>query len=298
MNPKSGVLSAVIAFVLWGILPVFWKQLAFLPPLTIVCHRTIWGLLLLALVLWFRKGWTEALQSLRDPRSLGWHTLSGLLLAGNWLLYIWATLNERILEGALGYYLNPFFNMLFGFLWFGERHNRTQLIVIGMALAGVALQFPAISGWPWIAIVLAVTFSLYSVVKKRSRLPSLSGLSVETLLMAPFATAWLLLHPSNALPSDQPTFALLLLVAIGAATMLPLFFFGHAARSISLTTLGILQFIGPTIQFAIGWLLYHEPMPPLRLASFALIWAAVALYTIDSRKPKTIKTPGNLQSNI
>jgi chloramphenicol-sensitive protein RarD len=284
MNPNPGVLSAVIAFFLWGILPIFWKQLSFLPPLTIVCHRTLWGLLLLSLILWLRKGWTDVVQGLRSPSCLGWHALSGFLLAGNWLLYIWATLNERILEGALGYYLNPFLNMLFGFLWFGERHNRTQLIAIALALAGVALQFPAISGWPWVAIVLAISFSFYAVVKKRAPLSSLGGLSLETLLVAPFATAWLIFHPSHALPSQQPTLALLLLIAIGAATVLPLLFFGHAARSISLTTLGILQFIGPTIQFLIGWLLYHEPMPPLRLASFALIWSAVALYAIDSRK--------------
>jgi chloramphenicol-sensitive protein RarD len=124
---------------------------------------------------------------------------------------------------------------------------------------------------------------LYGVVKKRAALSSLEGLSLETLLVAPFAVAWLIFTPSNALPSQQPALALLLLIAIGAATVLPLLFFGHAARSISLTTLGILQFIGPTIQFLIGWLVYHEPMPPLRLTSFALIWTAVALYAVDSR---------------
>lgn len=287
MNDKSGVISAVSAFFLWGILPVFWKQLSFLPPLTIVCHRTLWGLLLLSIILAVRREWPDLTRSLRSPRNLCWHMIAGLLLAGNWLLYIWATLNERILEGALGYYLNPFFNMLFGVIWFGERHNPTQKIAIALALAGVALQFPAVSGWPWVAVVLAISFSLYAVVKKRSPIPPLRGLSLETLLVAPFATAWLVLHPSNALPAQQPALALLMLIAIGAATVLPLLLFGHAARTISLTTLGILQFIGPTIQFAIGWLLYHEPMPPLRLASFALIWAAVTLYAIDSRKSTT-----------
>jgi chloramphenicol-sensitive protein RarD len=291
MNHRSGVPSAIIAFGLWGILPVFWKHLSFLPPLTIVCHRTVWGLFLLLILLAVRRNLTDITRSLRSPSRLGWHALSGFLLAGNWLLYIWATLNDRILEGALGYYLNPFFNMLFGVLWFGERHNRTQITAIALALTGVALQFPAIQGWPWVAIVLAVSFSLYAVVKKRSPLPSLSGLSMETLLVAPFAIAWLAFHPSQAAPSSNTLHTLLLLLAIGTATVLPLLFFGHAARNMSLTTLGVLQFIGPTIQFAVGWLLYHEPMPPLRLASFALIWAAIALYAMDAHKRSCASIP-------
>ena len=282
MNKKQGVLSAVIAFFLWGILPVFWKQLHFLHPLSIVSHRTVWGLLFLALILWQRKEWADVARGLRNRYSLGWHVLAGVLLASNWLLYIWATLNERILEAALGYYLNPFFNMLFGFLWFGERHNRVQLAAITIALTGVALQFPAISGLPWVSIVLAITFSLYAVVKKRAPLSSLRGLSVETLLMTPFAALWLTFHP-DSFPGFHQPLALGLVIATGVATVLPLLFFGHATRNISLTTLGVLQFIGPSIQLAIGWLLYREPMPPLRLASFALIWVAITLYAIDSR---------------
>jgi chloramphenicol-sensitive protein RarD len=283
MKPNSGVLSAIIAFTLWGVLPIFWKQLGFLHPLSIVSHRTLWGLLVLAVILWLRREWPGVVQGLRDRRVLGWHLLAGLLLASNWLLYIWATLNDRILEGALGYYLNPFFNMLFGFIWFGERHNRTQLAAIALALCGVALQFPAVSGWPWVAVVLALTFSLYAVVKKRAPLSSLSGLSMETLLMAPFAALWLTFHP-DSLPGFHQPLALGLVIATGAATILPLLFFGHAVHHIPLTTLGILQFIGPTIQLGIGWLVYQEPMSPLRLASFVLIWGAILLYALDARR--------------
>lgn len=280
-----GELSAVIAFVIWGLLPIFWKQLHSLSPLAIVSHRTLWGMILLLFVMGLRRQWEEIIQALRCRRTVAWLILSGMLLAGNWLLYIWATLNDRILEGALGYYLNPFFNMLFGYLWFGERHNRMRLLAIATALGGVALQFPAINGLPWIALSLAMSFSLYAVIKKRTNLSAVSGLSAETILLCPFAIGWLMLHPSAAMPEDLGSVnGPLLLLAIGSATVLPLLLFGHAARSIPLATLGILQFIGPTIQFAIGWFMYDEPMSLLRLSSFGLIWIAIGIYAFDTRR--------------
>ena len=165
-------MAAVAAFFLWGVLPVFWKLLDFLPPASIVAQRTLWSLLILLVILAWRNEGKSLLAGLRSPRAAAWQLLSGTLLAANWLLYVWATLNGRILEGALGYYLNPFFNMLFGVLWFGERHNRLQLAAIALALCGVALQVPAVGRFPWVALTLAVTFSLYGVVKKRSPLGS------------------------------------------------------------------------------------------------------------------------------
>lgn len=291
MDRSPGIATAACAFTLWGILPFFWKQLEHMPPLTIVCHRTLWGLPLLLLVLGFRKRWNVAYSAFRQPGVLAWHALSGTLLAGNWLLYIWATLNDRILEGALGYYLNPFFNMLFGFLWFGERHNQTQIIAIAIAFVGVACQFPAMEGWPWVALALASSFSIYAVIRKRAPLGSLEGLTVETSLMVPLAAIWLLLQRQGRLPSEDPATSILLLLGTGAATVLPLVLFGHAARKISLTALGILQFIGPSLQFLIGWIFYQEPMPPLRFLSFGLIWIAISMYAADSIK-RSKRTPG------
>lgn len=276
-------MAAVAAFVLWGVLPLFWKLLHFLPPPSIVSQRTLWSLLLLLIVLRFRGEMKPFLGGLRTPGAIGWHLLSGLLLSSNWLLYVWATLNGHILEGALGYYLNPFFNMLFGALWFGERHNRRQLSAIALALCGVAFQIPAIGGFPLVAVTLAITFSLYAVVRKRAPLGSLVGLAAETTLLAPIALGWLLLHSRS--PADafgQTPGQALLVISTGIATAAPLLCFGYAARKISLTTLGILQFIGPTLQFLIGWKLYGEPMTSLRLASFALIWLAIAIYASDA----------------
>ncbi|MES2438429.1 MAG: EamA family transporter RarD [Verrucomicrobiota bacterium] len=281
---RSGVLAALAAFFLWGILPIFWKLLGFLPPASIVAQRTMWSLLLVFSILFWRGEGRALLAGLKSPRALGWHFLSGALLASNWLLYVWATLNGHIIEAALGYYLNPFFNMLFGALWFGDKNSRWQLAAIALALGGVVLQVPAVGHFPWIAVVLAVTFSLYAVVRKRAPLGSLAGLAAETGLLAPFALAWLLISHGNAAQAfggSWPHAALV--VGTGVATALPLLFFGYAARTIRLTTLGILQFLGPTIQFFIGWKMYEEPMTGGRLISFGLIWLAVGIYAADAR---------------
>ncbi|MES2924347.1 MAG: EamA family transporter RarD [Verrucomicrobiota bacterium] len=282
---RSGVLAALAAFFLWGILPIFWKLLDFLPPPSIVAQRTLWSLLLVLVILFWRGEGRALLAALRSPRVLGWHLLSGSLLASNWLLYVWATLNDRIIEGALGYYLNPFFNMLFGALWFGDKNSRWQLAAIALALGGVALQVPAVGHFPWVALTLAITFSLYAVVRKRAPLGSLTGLAAETSLLAPLALIWLVI--ANKSPADAfggSAMHAALVVGTGLATALPLLCFGHAARSIRLTTLGILQFLGPTIQFFIGWKLYGEPMTGVRLLSFGLIWLAVGIFAADAAK--------------
>ncbi len=280
---RTGIWAALGAFFLWGVLPIFWKALDFLPPASIVSQRTAWSLLLVFGILLARGEWQTVREALKSPRGVAWHFLSGALLASNWLLYVWATLNGRIVEAALGYYLNPFFNMLFGALWFGDRNSRWQLAAIALALAGVAIQLPAAGHFPWVAVVLAVTFSLYAVVRKRAPLGSLPGLAVETALLAPLAIGWLIYRHSgiaDAFGGSGKHAALV--VMTGFVTALPLLLFGYATRAIRLTTLGILQFLGPTIQFFIGWKLYHEPMTPARLASFGLIWLAIAIYAADA----------------
>ena len=280
---RSGVLAALTAFFLWGILPIFWKQLQFLPAGSIVAQRTLWSLLLLIPLVGFRGDRLELLAGLRSPRTLLWHALSGCVLASNWLLYVWATLHGHILEGALGYYLNPFFNMLFGTLWFGERHNRRQFAAIGLALVGLGFQVHALKGIPWISVTLALSFALYAVVRKRARLGSLSGLVLETVILAPLALGWLMWSsPSLSAAFGNSTPHAVLVICTGLATAVPLLCFGYATRAIRLTTLGILQFLGPTLQFLIGWLVYEEPMSSVRLISFAFIWVAIAVYALDA----------------
>jgi chloramphenicol-sensitive protein RarD len=280
---RGGVLAAITAFGLWGVLPLFWKALDFLAPLVIVAQRTLWALVLLWIIILWRRQSREVAAGLAGGRTVIWNAAAALLLGTNWLLYVWATLNGRIVEGALGYYLNPFFNILFGMWWFGERFNRAQKSAIALALCGAALQVPAVDGFPWVALVLAVTFSLYGVVRKRATVPALTGLAIETTLLAPVAVAILCFaveSPVAAFGGDWGN--LWLVAAAGAATVAPLWCFGHAARAIRLSTLGILQFIGPTIQFFIGWKMFGEPMSALRLASFGLIWVAISIYAADA----------------
>jgi chloramphenicol-sensitive protein RarD len=285
---RGGVAAALGAFFLWGVLPLFWKCLHFLEPAAIIAQRTLWSLLLLLPLLAWRGQLREVARALSSGRGCGWHLLSGGLLASNWMLYVWATLNGRILEGALGYYLNPFLNMLFGALFFGERQSRRQVAAVGLALAGVACQFPAVDGLPWVALALALTFSLYAVVRKKAPLGALGGLTAETALLAPLAAFWLLWqNQQGATLFGGSAGRAWLVAATGLATAAPLLLFSHATRTIPLTTLGLLQFLGPTLQFAIGWGLYGEEMNPLRLTSFALIWTAVLIHATDAlaRRP-------------
>jgi chloramphenicol-sensitive protein RarD len=280
---RTGIPAALAAFFLWGILPAYWKQLDFLPAAEIVAQRTLWSLVVLLGIAAWRGGFQEILGILARPSAMKWLLPAGLLLAANWTLYVWATLHDRIIESALGYYLNPFFNMLIGVIWFGERLNRSQTIAVGFALAGVALQIPAIGKIPWVALGLAVSFSLYAVTKKRSTVGSNAGLTVETLFLAPIALVWLLVKtdsPAEAF-GGTPAHAALV-IGTGLATTLPLVFFSFAARNIRLTTLGMLQFVAPTLQLLIGWKFFGEPMNTSRLLSFALIWLAIIVFAAGS----------------
>jgi chloramphenicol-sensitive protein RarD len=285
---NTGTYAALGAFFLWGILPLYWKWLGKYSLTEIICHRTLCSALVLWLILLWQGQCRSTLLRLREPRIAFTHFLSGLLLSGNWLLYVWATLNERILEGALGYYLNPFFNMLFGHFLFHERHNRWQKISILIAIGGVVCQLQDLKEFPWVALTLALSFSLYAVVRKKSPLPSLPGLAIETGLLLPIAVTYLIVmaaiagNTTNLLPSPA-------LITTGLATATPLLLFGFAARKISLTTLGILQFLGPSIQFLIGWKIYHEPISSAKALSFALIWFAIFLYVYSSTRKSVEK---------
>lgn len=281
---RPGILSGIIAFFLWGALPIFWKALDFLPPTAIIAQRTLWALLLLLPLTVLRGRFPDVIATLRQPRQAVWLGASAILLGANWLTYVWATLNGHIIEAALGYYLTPFLNMLIGRVIFGERHNRVQALAIGVASAGVALRFIGVTGVPWVALTLAGTFAGYGLVRKKAPLGALGGVCGETLLLAPVALAWLVFtEPSLSTAFGGNVHHALLILAAGPATVVPLLCFGHAARQLPLSTVGILQFLAPTIQFLIGWQIFAEPLAPAGLASFALIWLAIALYARGSR---------------
>jgi len=284
---SKGTLAAIAAFSIWGVLPIFWKLLADVPILQVTSHRVLWTLAIIIPIIIARKSWPSTIEAFKSPKALWIHSIAAVTLAANWLIYVWATLNGHIIEAALGYYINPFLYILLGYFFWKERHSRLQIIAIVVAAGGVALQFPAVEGVPWVALCLACTFAAYGMIRKLSPLGSFSGLTMETSILLPVALIYLAMQQNQgtaAFGSDAFTTTLLCLT--GVATAVPLLCFARGARSISLTLLGILQFIGPTGQFLIGWLIYDEPMPPMRLASFALIWLAVILYVFSTRQSR------------
>lgn len=280
---QLGLLCAAAAYVSWGVFPLYFKLLAGVPALEILMHRMLWSLMFLALVLGVRGQWRWLGTVLRQPRLLAGFTASALLLAGNWFLYIWSVNHDRVIDASLGYFITPLVNVMLGYLVLGERLRRMQWAAILLAAAGVV--WLALQGGhpPWIGLVLAATFGTYGLLRKTARLGPLEGLSLETLLLCPLALAclaWLTYTGHNTF-ATVPVATRWLLVATGPITAVPLLLFAAGARRIPLATLGLLQYIGPTITLLLGVLLYHETFGSARLAGFAVIWSALVIYSVD-----------------
>jgi chloramphenicol-sensitive protein RarD len=277
---QTGILSAALAFLCWGLFPLYFHALGEVPPLQILANRMLWSLAFLLIVLALRRQWSW-LGQVRQPRIFWSFAASAVLLAGNWLLYIWAVNNGHVIEASLGYFITPLVNIMFGFLLLKERLRPLQWAVIGIAALGVAWLTWQSGSAPWIALGLAATFGGYGLLRKTAALGALEGLSFETMVLFPVAAiyvAWLTMHGANAFvntPSDTTRW---LLVASGPITAIPLLLFANGARQIPLSILGLLQYLGPTIQFLLGVLLFKEAFTGERLVGFALIWVAVALF--------------------
>jgi len=293
----AGFLAAFAAFLAWGLLPVYWKAVQGVAPLEILCHRILWSLVFIAAILSCKHRWAETFAPLRSPRNLLILSLSSLTIACNWLIYIWAVNNGNVLATSLGYYINPLVNVLFGFLFFRERLNPLQTAAIGLAALGVVNSVVGYGEFPWISLTLAVTFACYGLLRKIAAVESLPGLFLETMVLAPAALIYVL-HLQAAGASGflaGNTRIDLLLVGAGAATALPLIGFAFGARRLRLTTVGLLQYIAPSIAFTLGVFAYNEPFGPTHLLTFALIWAGLTLYTVDSvraiRRHRRAQTP-------
>ena len=277
---RTGILSAALAFLCWGLFPIYFHAIGEVPPLQILAHRMLWSLAFLLIVLSLRRQWSW-LGQVRQPRVFWSFTASAILLAGNWLLYIWAVNNGHVIEASLGYFITPLVNIMFGFLLLKERLRPLQWAVIGIAALGVAWLTWQSGTAPWIALGLAATFGGYGLLRKTAALGALEGLSFETMVLFPLAAvyiAWLTLHGENAFLNTSSDTTRWLLVASGPITAIPLLLFANGARRIPLSILGLLQYLGPTIQFLLGVLLFKEAFTSDRLVGFALIWLAVALF--------------------
>ncbi len=281
---NKGILYAAGAYVLWGLLPVYWKALHDVPALEILAHRMVWALVVVLLLVSTRVGWRWLRPVVRNGRVLVAFTLSALLLSINWFVYIWGVNAGYIVETSLGYFINPLVNVLLGILFLKERLRLWQGVAITVALGGVLYLTFNYGQLPWIALTLAFSFGFYGLLRKTATLNSLEGLTLETMLLFPFALAYLIyleLIGSAAFP-HAGIGTNLLLVGAGVATAAPLLLFAGGARRITLTSLGILQYIAPTLQFMIGVFVYDEPLTPTRLIGFCIIWLALFLYTTES----------------
>jgi chloramphenicol-sensitive protein RarD len=281
---RTGIINATLAFLCWGLFPIYFHALNEVPPGQILAHRVVWSLLFLAIVLTFRRQWKWLPAVLRQPRVIGSFVASAFLLSANWLVYIWAVNNGHVIEGSLGYFINPLVNIMFGYLILKERLRRVQWMAIALAALGVAWLTWQTGSVPWIALILASTFGAYGLMRKTAALGALEGLSFETMVLFPLALGylvWLSLHGANGFVNSASDSTRWLLIAAGPITAIPLLLFASGARKIPLAVLGMLQYISPTIQFLLGVWLFHEAFTAERLVGFLLIWSALALYAAE-----------------
>ncbi|TDV14386.1 chloramphenicol-sensitive protein RarD [Paraburkholderia caballeronis] len=284
MNP--GIPYALLAFVLWGLFPVYFKTLHQIPALEMLAHRMAWSLLFVAAVLVVRRHWRWLGAALGDRRVVGRFTASAALLSANWGIYIWAVNAGHIVEASLGYFINPLFNVLFGYAFLGERLRPLQGGAIALAAAGVVYLTWQNGAPPWISLALAATFGGYGLMRKTARLGALEGLTMETLLLFPVALLYLAVigWRGESAFAVAPASLQFLLALAGPITAVPLLLFAAAARRISLSTLGVIQYVTPTLQLLTGVLIYREPFGHVQMLGYGAIWVALALYSLEGMR--------------
>jgi chloramphenicol-sensitive protein RarD len=283
-NDTSGLVAGIAAFVTWGIVPVYWKLFRFLPPGEILAHRFVWTCVFMVLLLSWQARWSEVLANLRSRRTALFCAASGVAIAINWFVFIWAVNAGRVLETSLGYFMTPLVNVLFGAILLRERLTRAQLVSVLLATSAILYLTVGFGKLPWVALTLCFSFGLYGLLRKISGAASIPGLFLETTVIVPIALGWLL-HIAG---SSGPHFGnanlplSLLLVSTGIVTGVPLLWFAHAARHLRLTTLGFLQYLAPSCTFFLGVFVFHEPFRRAQMTTFALIWVALIIFTADA----------------
>ncbi len=281
---RAGFAAGVGAYLLWGFLPLLFHALGAAGALTIVADRTVWSLIFVGAILLLGRRFGEVKTALAHWPTLRSMIFSSVLLAANWLIYVWAVETGQVLEGSFGYFINPMVNVAIGMVLLGERQNRWQLVAIAVAIAAIGLQAVGIGRIPFIALSLAVTFGFYGFFRKTARVASTSGLFVETLILVPLALLYLgyTVFRDHGLGVHGDPYSLTLLVLTGPATAVPLLLFAFAVQRLRLTTAGMLQYIGPSIQFGLAVFVFHEAINLTQLLSFGLIWLSLLIYSADT----------------
>lgn len=283
-SPKAGAWGALLAFVIWGALAIYWKALQQMDPLEIMCHRMVWSFTTLLPVIVVSGMLGLVLQTLRNKKTFLALLCSSFILAGNWLLFIWGVNSGMVLETSLGYFINPLLNFILGVALFHEKARKAAWAAIIIAASGVLYQVISLGNIPWVALGLGMSFAVYGAIRKIAMVEALPGLFIETAISFPLALAYLLWLGAGGVSVlfRADTSFILLLMLSGLFTTVPLFLFAFGVRRIRMTTLGLLQYISPSITFLLGVFLYKEDFSLERLVTFACMWMALALYTWDS----------------
>jgi chloramphenicol-sensitive protein RarD len=280
---RSGVLLAIAAYSMWGVAPIYFKLLQAVPAAEILMHRIIWSMSVLVLLVVITRQMPKVRAAIKNSKVMLILLLSGILLAGNWLLFIWAINNDHLLDASLGYYINPLLNVFLGRVFLGERLSPLQMVAVGLAITGVLVLVLTFGKIPWIALFLASSFGVYGLLRKKVAVDSLPGLLLETAMMLPFALVYWLFFAgeiSNLFNNDLNMNIILL--CAGIVTTAPLLCFTGAARRIKYSTLGFFQYIGPSIMFVLAVYIYGEPLSEARLMTFAFVWLALGVFSFDS----------------
>ncbi|MCU0508426.1 MAG: EamA family transporter RarD [Anaerolineae bacterium] len=280
---NNGTLVAFLSYVIWGFLPLYWHALDALSPAEILAHRIVWSLVMILGALALMRRWTWLGDVRRRPTAYGRYVVTAIILAVNYGVYLWANNSGHLVEASLGYFINPLINVLLGMIFLRERLRPWQAVAVLVALAGVVYLTVDYGRLPWIALTLALSFGTYGLLRKTAGLGSIEGLTLEMAVLFLPSLAYLLVLAgqgvgafANSSPSTN-----LLLVGAGAATAVPMLMFTYGARRVTMTTLGILQYVAPTLQFLIGVYIFGEPFDQSRLIGFVVIWIALAIYWIE-----------------
>jgi chloramphenicol-sensitive protein RarD len=283
---RRGLALALAAYVWWGLSPVYWRQLDEVPALDTLAHRIVWTVALLGVGHTIARTWAPVRTAAADRRNRWAALAAGMLIAVNWGVFIWAVGQERVVEASLGYFVNPLVSVLLGVLVLGERLRRGQWCALAIAAAGVVFLTVEAGRLPWIAAVLALTFGFYGLVRKQANMGSLDGLTLETGVVFLPALGFLAVSAASGegtMGASEPGIAVLLVLS-GVVTAAPLLAFASAARRVPLSTVGFLFYVNPTLQFLVGAVLYGEDVPPARLAGYAVVWSALAVFALEGAR--------------
>lgn len=282
-NAKKGVLLAIGAYTMWGIAPIYFKTITFVPALEILSHRVIWSFFFLAIIIHFSHQWRNVVSIFQSKSKMLYLIATALLIGANWLIFIWAINANHMLDASLGYYINPLINVVFGMLFLGERLRKLQWFAVALAAIGVAIQIVVFGSVPVVAFALAISFAFYGLLRKKVSVNGQTGLFIETLVLIPAALiylAWFADSATSSMANNELNLNILLISA-GIVTTLPLLCFTGAATKLKLSTLGFFQYIGPSLMFLLAVLIYGEAFSTDKAITFTFIWGALVVFSYD-----------------